>query len=160
QKLRATLAGVVEQRKEYHKAVLHHAALAWLRSAWSADDATQGLTRAQEALRTADSTARQAEADEEAAYAEEHAARRELDSLQQPPQGEGVQAAARAGEPLPAAQHNQARAARELRQAEERLPRSEQAAAAARPALDAEQQAAATRLTELHERATKALGQL
>src|SRR5262249_26253811 len=48
QKLRATLAGVVEQRKEYHKAVLHHASLAWLRVAWSAEDAAQALARAEE----------------------------------------------------------------------------------------------------------------
>src|SRR5262249_52584566 len=148
QKLRATLAGVVEQRKEYHKAALHHASLAWLRVAWSADDAAQALARAEEMLRGAESGARQAEAEEEAAYAEEHAARRELESLQQLHQGEVVQAVARANETLAAAQHNQDRAARELRQAEERLNRSEQTIAAARHALDAERQAAVARLTE------------
>jgi energy-coupling factor transporter ATP-binding protein EcfA2 len=160
QKLRATLAGVVEQRKEYHKAVLHHASLVWLRVAWSADDATEALARAEEALRAAESEARQAEAEEETAYAEEQAARRELESVQQLHQGEVVQAVARANETLAAAQHNQDRAARELRQAEERLNRSEQAVAAARSALAAERQAASTRLTELRTRAATALGQL
>ena len=44
-RLRATLAGVVEARKKYHEAVLHHASLSWLRSAWPDDDATSALAR-------------------------------------------------------------------------------------------------------------------
>ena len=160
EKLRATLAGVVEARKKYHDAVLHHASLAWLRTAWANDDATQALTEAENALRDAESTVRQAEADEEAAYAEEHAARRELEAVQQLHQGEVVQAVARANESLQAAQHAQDRAARELRQAEERLQRSEEAVSAARVSLDSEQESAASRLSELKTRATGALGAL
>src|SRR5258708_36723648 len=157
QKLHTTLAGVVEQRKEYHKAVLQHAALSWLRTSWSADDAAQALAQADEALRAAESNARQAESEEETAYAEEHGARRELESLQQLHQGEVVQAVARANETLTAAQHNQDRAARDLRQAASRLTRSAHAVAAARSSLDSEHTAAAPRLTELRDRASKAL---
>ena len=160
QKLRATLAGVVEARKKYHDAVLHHASLAWLRSSWMHDDAAGALAEANERQREAESALRQSEADEEAAYAEEHAARRELESVQQLHQGEVVQAVARANETLTAAQHTQDRAARELRQAQERLQRSEEAVSNARASLDAEQESAAARLAELRERATAALGVL
>src|SRR5579871_1375664 len=159
-KLRATLAGLVDARKKYHEAVLHHAALSWLRAAWISEDANATLAQADEALREAESNVRQAEADEEAAYAEEHAARHELESLQQLHQGEVVQAVARANETLTSAQHAQDRAARELRQATERLQRSEEAVAAARYSLDSEQESAAARLAELRERATHALGVL
>ena len=160
QKLRATLVGVVEARAKYHEAVLHHASLAWLRAAWAGDDAAAALAQAEEARREAESAARQAEADEEAAYAEEQAARRELDALRQLHQGEVVQAVTRANEALATAQHAQDRAARDLRQAEERLQRSEQAVSAARHSLDSEQTAAAARLTELRQRAIQALGAL
>ena len=159
-RLRATLAGVVEARKRYHEAVLHHAALSWLRSAWISEDAGSQLALAEEALRDAESSARQAEADEEAAYAEEDAARRELESLQQLHQGEVVQAVARANETLTSAQHAQDRAARELRQATERLQRSEEAVSAARHSLDTEHESANQRLSELYERAKSALGLL
>ena len=160
QKLRATLAGVVEARKSYHAAVLHHAALSWLRSAWAGDDATQALAAADEVLREAESGARQAEAEEEAAYTEEQAARRELEALQQLHQGEVVQAVTHANEALTNAQHVQDRSARDLRQAEERLQRSEEAVAAARVSLDSERQSAAARLTELRARAGTTLGAL
>ncbi|MGO8951141.1 MAG: SbcC/MukB-like Walker B domain-containing protein [Ktedonobacterales bacterium] len=159
-KLRATLAGVVEARKKYHEAVLHHAGLAWLRSAWTSEDASRELAQAEETLREAQSGARQAEAEEEAAYAEETAARRELESLQQLHQGEVVQAVARANESLSSAQHAQDRAARELRQATERLQRSEEAVSAARHSLDTEHEAATQRLSELCERAKSSLGTL
>jgi DNA repair exonuclease SbcCD ATPase subunit len=159
-KLHATLAGVVEARKKYHRAVLEHAALAWLRAATEHDTAAAAQIRADEALREAESAARQAEADEEAAYAEERAARRELDALQQLHQGEVVQAVTRANEALTVAQHAQDRAARELRQAEDRLRRSEQAVSAARHALDSEHESAVARLVELRARAHDALGSL
>jgi hypothetical protein len=160
QKLRETLAGVVEARKQYHEAVLHHASLVWLRTAWSGEEAAQALAEADDALRNADTAARQAEADEEAAYAEEHAARRELESVQQLHQGEVVQAVTRANEQLTAAQHAQDRAARELRQAEERLQRSEAAVSAARVSLGSEHESAGSRLAELRDRARGALGTL
>jgi energy-coupling factor transporter ATP-binding protein EcfA2 len=160
QKLRATLAGVVEARRRYHDSVLHHASLVWLRASWTRDDVARELAEAEAALREAESAARQAEADEEAAYVEEQAARRELEALQQLHQGEVVQAVTRANEQLTTAQHAQDRAARELRQAEERLQRSEQAVSSARVALDQETQGAAARLRELRERATVALGAL
>ncbi|WIG58786.1 MAG: hypothetical protein OJF49_001532 [Ktedonobacterales bacterium] len=159
-KLRATLAGVVEARKKYHEAALHHGALSWLRAAWAHDDAALALDQADAALREAASSARQAESDEEAAYAEEHAARRELEALQQLHQGEVVQAVARANETLTAAQHAQDRVARDLRQAEERLQRSERAVAAARHSLDSERESAVTRLGELRQRGNDALGSL
>ncbi|HEX6800608.1 MAG TPA: SbcC/MukB-like Walker B domain-containing protein [Ktedonobacterales bacterium] len=159
-KLRATLAGVVEARKRYHQAVLDHAALAWLRAAWGHDDAAAAQAKADEALREAESAARQAEADEEVAYAEEHAARRELDALQQLHQGEVVQAVAHADQALSAAKHAQDRAARELRQAEERLRRTEQGVSAARHALESEREAAVARLGDLRARAQDALGNL
>jgi hypothetical protein len=73
-------------------------------------------------------------------------------------QGEVVQAVTRANEQLAAAQHAQDRAARELRQAEERLQRSEQAVSAARGSLDSEQESAGSRLVELRQRAGAALG--
>jgi energy-coupling factor transporter ATP-binding protein EcfA2 len=160
QKLRATLAGVVAARTKYHEAVLQHASLAWLRAAWTHDDATQALAQAEGALREAESAARQAEAEEEAAYTEEHAARHELEALQQLHQGEVVQAVSRANESLAAAQHAQDRAARELRQAEERLQRSEQAVSAAKHSLDSEHESAAARLRELHTRGAQPLGHL
>ncbi|MGZ3582136.1 MAG: SbcC/MukB-like Walker B domain-containing protein [Ktedonobacterales bacterium] len=160
QKLRATLAGVVEARKKYHDAVLHHASLSWLRAAWANDDAAQSLARAADVLREAESNARQAEADEESAYGEENAARRELESVQQLHQGDIVQAVARANDALANAQHAQDRAARELRQAEGRLQRAEQGVSAARVSLDTEQHSSAARLTELRERGSKALGTL
>jgi energy-coupling factor transporter ATP-binding protein EcfA2 len=159
-KLRATLAGVVLARKKYHEAVLHHASLSWLRSAWISDDAGAALTAAEESLHEAESSARQAEAEEEAAYAEETSARRELESLQQLHQGEVVQAVARANETLSSTQHAQDRAARELRQATERLQRSEEAVAAARHSLGTEHEAAVHRLKELYQRAKSALGML
>src|SRR5215472_6550835 len=151
-KLRATLSGVVEARKKYHEAALHHASLSWLRSAWLSDDANTALTQAEEALREAESNARQAEAEEESAYTEETAARRELESLQQLHQGEVVQAVARANETLTGVQHAQDRAARELRQATERLQRSEEAVSSARHSLGSEQDSAGSRLTELCKR--------
>ncbi len=160
QKLHSTLSGVVEQRKEYHKSVLHHAALSWLRTEWAANDAAQSLSQAEDALRESQSNGRQAEAEEEAAYAEEHSARHELESLQQLHQGDVVQAVTRANETLTASQHNQDRAARDLRQAEERLNRSESAVAAARHSLDAEHTSSVTRLTELRDRVSTALGAL
>jgi hypothetical protein len=159
-KLRATLGGVVEARGRYHEAVLHHAALIWLRSAWTADDAAQSFTVADQALRDAESVARQAEADEERAYAEEAAARRELEALQQLHQGDVVQAVARANEGVANAQREQDRAARDLRQADERLQRSEESLAAARQSISQEEQAAAARLAELRARAHVALGGL
>jgi hypothetical protein len=159
-KLRATLAGVVLARKKYHEAVLHHASLSWLRSAWTSDDASAVLAGAEESLHEAESSARQAEAEEEAAYAEETAARRELESLQQLHQGEVVQAVARANETLSSTQHAQDRAARELRQATERLQRSEEAVSAARYSLDTEHEAAVHRFTEIRERGNIALGML
>ena len=159
-KLRATLSGVVQARTKYHEAVLQHAALSWLRSAWLSDDAGRELAVAEEAVREAERISRQAEAEEEAAYAEETAARRELESLQQLHQGEVVQAVARANETLTIAQHSQDRAARELRQATERLQRSEEAVSAARHSLDTEHEAANQRLRELYERGKGALGTL
>src|SRR5579871_4216094 len=66
EKLRATLAGVVEARRKYHDAALHHAALSWLRTEWAANDAAQALSHAEDALRESESNARQAEAEEEA----------------------------------------------------------------------------------------------
>ncbi len=137
-----------------------HAGLTWLRSAWTSDDANAALTGADEALREAESNARQAEAEEEAAYAEEVTARRELESLQQLHQGEVVQAVARANETLTSTQHDQDRAARELRQAKERLQRSEDAVSSARHSLDTEQESARSRLAELRERGANALGVL
>jgi DNA repair exonuclease SbcCD ATPase subunit len=157
-KLRTTLAGVVEARRHYHEAVLHHAALTWLRTAWSADDATQALAAVDQVLRDAESSARQAEADEEAAYAAEKAARHELDALQQLHQGDIVQAVTRANESLANAQRDQDRAARELRQAAERLQRSEASVAAAQQSVAHERQEAAARLADLRARAQAALG--
>ncbi|MEO7001656.1 MAG: ATP-binding protein, partial [Ktedonobacterales bacterium] len=159
-KLRATLAGVVEARKKYHAAVLHHASFSWLRTAWANDDATQALAKADETLREAESGARQAEANEEAAYAEEAGARRELESLQQLHSGDIVQAVARANDSLQSAQREQDRAARELRQAEERLRRTESSVTGARQSLDQEEVGARTRLTELRGRAERSLGAL
>ena len=124
------------------------------------NDAAQTLSQTEEALRESESSARQAEAEEETAYAEEHSARHELESLQQLHQGDVVQAVTRANETLTAAQHNQDRAARDLRQAEERLNRSESAVAAARHSLDAEHTSSVTRLAELRDRAATALGAL
>ncbi|MGH2515220.1 MAG: hypothetical protein ACRDHP_06150, partial [Ktedonobacterales bacterium] len=92
--------------------------------------------------------------------AEEQAARRELEAVQQLHQGEVVQAVSRANEALTTAQHTQDRAARELRQAEERLQRSESAVSAARASVGSERDSAATRLNDLRERATTALGVL
>jgi len=160
QKLRDTLHSVVTARKKYHEAVLQHAGLVWLRSSWSDEDAARELEQADMALREAESIARQREAGEEAAYAEEQAARRELETIQQLHQGEVVQAVARANETLEAAQHRQERAGRELRQADERVRRAEESVASARHTLENERQSAADRLTELAERARKALGVL
>ncbi|HUY79702.1 MAG TPA: SbcC/MukB-like Walker B domain-containing protein, partial [Ktedonobacterales bacterium] len=159
-KLRATLAGVVEARRKYHDAALHHATLVWLRAAWSADDATQALAKADEALREAESAARLAEANEETAYAEENAVRREIDGLQQLHQGEIVQAVARADEALTDAQREQERALRELRQAEERLRRAENGLATSRQSVSQEEDAARVRLADLRGRAQQALGAL
>jgi len=160
QKLRDMLVGVVEARKRYHEAVLQHAGLTWLRSSWSHDDALESLSQADEALRASESAARSAEADEEAAYAEENAARRELEAVQQLHQGDVVQAVARANETLQALQHEQDRAARELRTTDERLQRSEASVAGARQSLDAEMESASARLAEMQGRATAALGAL
>jgi hypothetical protein len=160
QNLREMLLGVVEARKRYHEAVLQHAGLTWLRAAWAHDDAMAGLGQADEALREGESAARAAEADEEAAYAEESAARRELEAVQQLHQGDVVQAVARANETLQSVQHEQDRAARELRTSEERLQRSESSVAAARLSLDAELESARARLAEMRDRATGALGAL
>jgi Putative exonuclease SbcCD, C subunit/P-loop containing region of AAA domain len=159
-KLRATLAGVVDARQRYHEAVLHHAGLIWLRTAWAADDAGQALAAADQAQRDAESVARQAEADEERAYADETAARRELDALQQLHQGDIVQAVTRANEGLETARHEHDRAARELRQADERLQRSDAWLSAAQQSIAQEEQEAAARLAELRERAQAALGGL
>lgn len=159
-KLRAMLQGVVEARRKYHDAVLHHAGMVWLRASWANDDAALALMTAEETLREAESVARQAEADEEAAYAEENAARSELEALQQLHQGEVVQAVGRANEALTTAQHDQDRAARELRQAQDRLQRSEAAVASARQHLTSEEEGARARLAELRERAIGALGAL
>ena len=159
-RLRATLAGVVEARRRYHEAVLHHAGMAWLRTTWAHDDATRALAKSDETLREAESVARQAEADEEAAYEEESAARRELVAVQQLHQGEVVVAVSRANDVLESARHEQERAARELRQAEERLQRAETSVASARQSLDSEEEAARARLAELRERAFRALGAL
>ncbi len=158
QKLRDMLEGVAQARKKYHEAVLQHAAFTWLRASWGHDDAMAGLGEADEALRESESAARAAEADEEAAYAEESAARRELEALQQLHQGDVVQAVARANESLQALQHEQDRAARELRMAEERLQRSEGSVASARASLEAELESARARLAELRDRATSGLG--
>jgi len=160
QKLRDMLFGVVEARKKYHEAALQHAGLAWLRSSWSHDDAMGALGQADAALREGESAARAAEADEEAAYAEENAARRELEAVQQLHQGDVVQAVARANETLAALQHDQDRAARELRHAEERLQRSEASVAGARQSLDAEVEGARARLAEMRDRGTAVLGAL
>ena len=159
-RLRATLAGVVDARRHYHEAVLHHAALSWLRTSWAADDATQALTAADAKHRDAESLARQAEADEETAYAEEAAARRELEALQQLHQGDIVQAVARANESLENAQREQDRAVRDQRQADERLQRSEESLASARASIRHEEHETTTRLGELRERAHNALGGL
>ncbi|HEX9056740.1 MAG TPA: ATP-binding protein, partial [Ktedonobacterales bacterium] len=159
-KLRATLAGVVEARRHYHEAVLHHAALTWLRTSWAGEDANQALTVADQHLHEAESALRQAEADEERAYAEESAARRELEALQQLHQGDIVQAVARSNEGLANAQREQDRAARDLRQAVERLQRSEESVAAARQSLEHEETEAAARLGDLRTRAQTALGEL
>src|SRR6476646_4733480 len=159
-KLRQMLEGVVEARKRYHDAALQHAGLAWLRASWSNDDALRALGQADEALREGESAARQAEADEEAAYAEEQGVRHELESVQQLHQGDVVQAVSRANETLTAAQHDQDRAARELRQAEERLQRSESSVASARQTLQAELESACARLKEMRERALTSLGAL
>ena len=67
---------------------------------------------------------------------------------------------ARANETLTSIQHAQDRAARELRQATERLQRSEEAVSSARHSLGTEQESAGSRLTELRERARTALGTL
>lgn len=159
-KLHATLAGVVEARKRYHDAVLHHAALGWLHVAGKQEEAAQALVTADEALRDAESAARQAESAEEAAYAEETAARRELEAMHQLHQGEVVQAVAHANETLASAQHEHERAARELRQAEERLQRSELSVTTARQAFETEETNARARLDELRARAEHALGAL
>jgi hypothetical protein len=157
-KLRSTLAEVVEARRRYHEAVLHHAGLTWLRTAWTADDAGQALAAADEALRDAESAARQAEAEEEAADAEQHAARRELDALQQLHQGDIVQAVTHANETLASTQREQDRSARDLRQAEERLRRSESSVSAARESIEGEEREAGARLADLRARAQAALG--
>ncbi|HEV7126720.1 MAG TPA: ATP-binding protein, partial [Ktedonobacterales bacterium] len=159
-RLRATLGGVVDARRRYHEAVLQHAALGWLRTCWSADDATQALAAADDKHRDAESLARQAEADEEAAYTEEGTARRELEALQQLHQGDIVQAVARTNESLENAQRDYDRTARELRQADERLQRSETSLAAARQSIAHEEHEAAARLEELRTRALGALGGL
>ncbi|HEY7984792.1 MAG TPA: ATP-binding protein, partial [Ktedonobacterales bacterium] len=159
-KVRATLAGVVEARRHYHEAVIHHAALTWLQASWATEDAAQALTAADQTQREAESLARQAEADEEAGYAEELAARRELESLQQLHQGDIVQAVARANETLGAAQRDQDRAARDLRQADERLRRGEESLAVTRQSIGQEEQEAAARIADLRQRAEKALGDL
>ena len=159
-RLRATLAGVVEARRQYHDAALKHAALVWLRAAWESDDGARALAAAEERQREAESNARQAEVAEEAAYGEESAARRELESLQQLHQGEVVQAVARANEGLQAAQFEQDRAARELRAAEDRLKRSESSLTTARQSMEQEVSGARVRLTELRGRGERALGAL
>ena len=156
--LSAMLGGVVEARRKYHDAALAHGGMTWLRTQWASDDATQALTTTEAKLREAESEARQAEASEEAAYAEESGVRRELEALQQLHQGEVVQAVAHANEAVDAAQHEQDRAERELRQAQERLQRSETSVATARQHLRSEEESARARLAELRERGAKALG--
>ncbi len=159
-KLSAMLGGVVEARRKYHEAALTHAGMTWLRTQWASDDAAQALATAEAKLREAESEARQAEVSEEAAYAEEGANRRELDALQQLHQGEVVQAVAHANEAVDAAQREQDRAERELRQAQERLQRSETSVASARQHLRSEEESARARLSELRDRGAKALGAL
>ena len=159
-KLSAMLSGVVEARRKYHEAALTHGGMMWLKAQWASDDSAQALAAAEAKLREAESEARQAEANEEAAYAEEGAVRRELEALQQLHQGEVVQAVAQANDAVAAAQRDQDRAERELRQAQERLQRSETSVATARQHLRSEEESARTRLAELRERGAKALGAL
>jgi hypothetical protein len=159
-KLSAMLSGVVEARRKYHEAALTHGGMTWLKAQWASDDSAQALAAAEAKLREAESEARQAEANEEAAYAEEGAVRRELEALQQLHQGEVVQAVAQANDAVAAAQRDQDRAERELRQAQERLQRSETSVATARQHLRSEEESARTRLAELRERGAKALGAL
>ena len=161
-KLRAMLRGVVEARAQIprRRAPARRADLAARRVGQRRRRAGARVRPRRRCARRSRS-ARQAEADEEAAYAEESGVRRELESLQQLHQGEVVQAVARANETLTAAQHEQDRAARELRQAEERLQRSESSVATARQHAPAPSRRARARgSTELRERGAKALGAL
>jgi|GEM_PF-1262618 len=160
EKLKTMMGTVVEARRKYHGTVVTHGAMAWLRSAWFEDDKAKALELAETALSEARSLSAKAESDEEAAYSEEAASRRELDALQQLHQGEIVQAVSRANGGVQTASHEQERAAREMRQADQRLVRSEGVVTASLTALTQEQQTTTTRITDLRSRAKVALGTL
>ncbi len=159
-KLRDNLRGMVDARKKYYETVVQYGALAWLRASWAEEDKIKALEQAEIGLSEARAASAKAESDEEAAYSEEAAARRELEALQQLHQGEIVQAVARANAGLQTAQRDQERAAREMRQADERLNRAEQVVTSSLAALTQEQQTTAARLADLRIRARDALGNL
>src|SRR5579875_941715 len=160
EKLSQAMAQIVEARRKYHATVVQHGALAWLRAAWTEEDKVKALEAAETALAEARAASSKAEADEEAAYVEEAAARRELEALQQLHQGEIVQAVSRANAGLQAALREQERSARELRQADQRLSRSEQVVTSSLAAVTQEQEATAKRIKELRDRTHNALGAL
>ncbi len=160
EKLSSSLGAVVTARQQYHTTVVHYGAMAWLRSSWADDDKTRALEAAEIALGEARAASAKAEADEESAYIAESSARRELEALQQMHQGEVVQAVSRANASVQAAQREQERAAREVRQADQRLNRAEQVVTASLAALTQEKDAAAARVNELATRARNALGAL
>ncbi len=160
EKLSGAMAAIVEARRKYHQTVVQHGALAWLRAAWADEDKVKALETAETALAEARAASSKAESDEEAAYVEEAAARRELEALQQLHQGEIVQAVSRANAGLQAATREQERSARELRQADQRLVRSEQVVTSSLAAVTQEQEATTKRVSELRDRTRNALGAL
>ncbi len=160
EKLSTGMAAIVEARRKYHTTVVQHGALAWLRAAWADEDKTKALETAEIALGEARAASAKAESDEEAAYGEEAAARRELEALQQLHQGEIVQAVSRANAGVQAAIRDQERAAREMRQADQRLVRAEQVVTASLAAVTQEQEATTARVNELRDRTRNALGAL
>jgi energy-coupling factor transporter ATP-binding protein EcfA2 len=160
EKLMTTMGQIVEARRKYHTTVTQHGALAWLRAAWADDDRTKALETAEISLAEARAASAKAETDEEAAYIEEASARRELEALQQLHQGEIVQAVSRANAGLQVAIREQERAARDLKQADQRLVRSEQVVTASLAALNQEKQSTQARIADLRSRARAALGVL
>ena len=133
-KLREMLVGVVEARKRYHDAALQHAGLTWLRAAWASDDAAQRSGRRMR--RCARPSPRRGRP---------RPTKRPPTPRRGRPPRAGRAAAVASGRggagggarqrDADAAQHEQERAARELRQAEERLQRSESSVASARQTL-------------------------
>ena len=160
EKLSTNLAQIVEARRRYHTTVVQHGALAWLRAAWADEDKVKALEAAESALAEARAASSKAESDEESAYVEEAASRRELEALQQLHQGEIVQAVSRANAGVTASQREQERSARELRQADQRLARSEGVVTSSLAAVTQEQEATTRRIHELRDRTRGALGAL